>query len=499
MHLIWHRYKYYQYERELGHRELQSLLSPSTTKPTDSGVWIEGATDFALAQRLVYFSGTAEGQAVSEQNPTQQGLLERVNGNGTNRQSTRYSAHGLHEYKGKFNPQVAKAILNIFGARRGHLVLDPFCGSGTSLIECAHLGIKSIGTDINPLAVFLANAKLNALAIPSQKILSDAVKSLKSAQRSKCKADFKSERGEYLQSWFPEKQLTEIERLRSAIESTCPETKSVLLAIASNLLRDYSLQEPADLRIRRRSSPFPEKSFFNAFHDAVDLFCARLLNAQQIIGIKRVLSRAVLLDCRKAVGYSKLKQGSFDFALTSPPYATALPYIDTQRLSLVWLGLIKPSEISPLEAALVGSREIRGGRKKALATLLEKNEAELPPRELEFCFRLKNALTVKDGFRRQVMPYLLYRYFAGMAQAFEAVRYLAKPNAPFGLIIGGNHTVLGGTRFDIDTPEHLASIAVSRGWTREEMIPLQTYQRYGLHANNATTTEALLILRANSK
>ena len=83
-----------------------------------------------------------------------------------------------------------------------------------------------------------------------------------------------------------------------------------------------------------------------------------------------------------------------------------------------------------------------------------------------------------------------------MAEAFTAVRLLAKPSALFGLIVGGNHTVLSGTRFDINTPEHLVNIALSRGWELVENMPLQTYQRYGLHANNATTTEALLILKA---
>lgn len=84
-----------------------------------------------------------------------------------------------------------------------------------------------------------------------------------------------------------------------------------------------------------------------------------------------------------------------------------------------------------------------------------------------------------------------------MAEGFSAVRKLVKPNSPFGLIVGGNHTILGGRRFDIDTPAHLASIAASLGWQHVETVPLQTYKRYGLHANNATSIEALVILRAS--
>jgi SAM-dependent methyltransferase len=494
MQLTWHRYKYYPYERDLAQREIQSLLSPQCIREADNGIFVERPADSALAQRLVYFSEVAEGDAFIRQ--TQQSLLERVNGNGPNRQSTRYSAHGLHEYKGKFNPQVAKALLNIFDAHPGQLALDPFCGSGTSLVECAHLGIKSIGTDINPLAVFLANAKLQSLGIPSERLLSDAISSLSNAKCTRSVPKIDGERGDYLKSWFPAEYLADIERLRLAIESTCESSAPVLLAIASNLLRDYSLQEPSDLRIRRRISPLPAISFFDAYEEAVHTFCMRLNDAQQVLGIRESQSRAIHVDCKKAADNPSLQAGSFDLALTSPPYATALPYIDTQRLSLIWLGFIPPSEILPLEAKLVGSREIRGQNKKVLLESLEANEACLPEQEYSFCVRLQNALGEKDGFRRQAVPRLLYRYFAEMAEAFSAVRRLAKPNAPFGLIVGGNHTVLGGTRFDINTPEHLANIAATRGWHHIETVPLQTYHRYGLHMNNATNTEALLILRA---
>ena len=71
-----------------------------------------------------------------------------------------------------------------------------------------------------------------------------------------------------------------------------------------------------------------------------------------------------------------------------------------------------------------------------------------------------------------------------------------KKGAPFALIVGSNHTVLGGVRFSIDTPRHLTQIARSCGWEHEETIPLQTYQRYGYHMNNAILSEGLIILRA---
>lgn len=497
MQLTWHPYKYYPYEKDLALREIESLIRPSAIEARGNGFNVAQPSHPELASRLVYFAGYAPDNAAATAK-TQQSILERINGNGVNRQSTRYSAHGLHEYKGKFNPQIAKAILNVFAAQPGQAAIDPFCGSGTSLVECAHLGISAVGTDINPLAVFIANAKLLSLNIPAEQLLSDAASCLAEAKCSRQSPLLDDERGEYLQSWFPADNLQNIERLRLAIEAFDGESSQVLLVIASNLLRDYSLQEPHDLRIRRRKSPFPDMPFFQAYEEAVRAFCTRLLDAQQALGVIEAKQRAIHVDCKIAPDHPALRPGTFDLALTSPPYATALPYIDTQRLSLVWLGLLAPSDILSLEAELVGSREIRGQSKKTLLTALESNDARLPCTEADLCVRLQHALSESDGFRRQVVPRLLYRYFSGMSDAFASVRRLVKLNAPFGLIVGGNHTVLGGTRFDINTPQHLANLAAARGWQHVETIPLQTYQRYGLHMNNATTTEAMVILRARA-
>ena len=108
--LHWHSYRYYPYELELALREVQTLVPDATFSNTNNGIRLQGRFDRTFTDRLVYFASTTQGTTST---PTMQAMLERVNGNGINRQSTRYSAHGLHEYKGKFNPQIARAILNI--------------------------------------------------------------------------------------------------------------------------------------------------------------------------------------------------------------------------------------------------------------------------------------------------------------------------------------------------------------------------------------------------
>jgi site-specific DNA-methyltransferase (cytosine-N4-specific) len=272
----------------------------------------------------------------------------------------------------------------------------------------------------------------------------------------------------------------------------------VLFAIASNLLRDYSLQDPHDLRIRRRHSALPETPFIEAFTEATALFLRRLEAAQHTLAQRPTVGKALLLDSRFLnPGSNGLGTVQFDCALTSPPYATALPYIDTQRLSLVWLELLAPADMLPLEARLIGSREVRGERKQELLAALLENRRGLPTEQADFCLTLQAAVAdQQDGFRRQAVPLLLYRYFVGMAEVLRAVRRCIKDGAPFALIVGRNHTILGGKRFEINTPHHLAALAGCCGWTHEETVPLQTYQRYGYHMSNAVHSEALVIVRA---
>src|SRR3989304_9889424 len=74
-----------------------------------------------------------------------------------------YATHGLFPYRGKFHPQMIKAIMNIIGLKPGETVLDPMAGCGTTNIEAAIMGINSVGVDPNPFACLMGRAKVAGL------------------------------------------------------------------------------------------------------------------------------------------------------------------------------------------------------------------------------------------------------------------------------------------------------------------------------------------------
>ena len=392
MRLTWHNYNYYPYERDLAVREIAALLGRDDHRKVDDGVEIQGVVDSNPVARLTYFSGAVNGQGFI---PTVQSRLEEAARNGSRRQSTRYSVHGLHEYKGKFNPQVVKALLNIFRIEAKRRVLDPFCGSGTTLVECAHIGAVGVGTDVNPLAIQVARAKLKMLCTPAQQ-LKKLYKRLRRRLRGTRRADEEDDRRRaYLASWFDSDVLYQIEALRSAIEDVGEDSVEIFLVVASNLLRDYSRQDPNDLRTRRRKTPLPEVPFETAFLEAMPPLIERVDATQAVLGTDLPLGKALLCDVTgvtvEGVG------GIVDAAITSPPYAMALPYIDTQRLSLVWLGLCPPEEIGKLEAELIGSREFRGSARRTLLQQLIDNASNLPCAQSRICLALYRALGKEDG------------------------------------------------------------------------------------------------------
>ncbi len=70
-----------------------------------------------------------------------------------------YLTHWIYPYKGKFHPQMIRSLLNITKVKKGDIILDPFVGSGTLVLEAQILGIDSIGIDVSPLCVLISKVK----------------------------------------------------------------------------------------------------------------------------------------------------------------------------------------------------------------------------------------------------------------------------------------------------------------------------------------------------
>lgn len=76
-----------------------------------------------------------------------------------------YLTHWIYPYKGKFHPQMIRALMNIIKIQQGETLFDPFVGSGTAVLEAQVLGINGIGLDISPLCVLISKVKTESVDI----------------------------------------------------------------------------------------------------------------------------------------------------------------------------------------------------------------------------------------------------------------------------------------------------------------------------------------------
>jgi len=490
-------YKYMEYEKILLERELQCCFTGAEIEINKNEIILNNVMENDL-EKLQYLTYICSYSIAGETYNTLQAKLEysSLKKVDLKRQGTRYSTHGLHEYKGKYNPQIVHGVLDILGVPLNAKVLDPFCGSGTTMVECAHYDMQSVGTDINPMAVFLSNTKVNSLKLEVQHIrtlvkqIAECVENKKTLMDEYDKNDL---RMLYLSKWIPKDTLCLIERLKETFELEAKETSDFLKVTVSDLIRDYSNQEPSDLRIRKRTSPFPTIPFIQAWINNVYKYLDAIEGVQKIKSYDVKNNYAVLQDIRKGADF--LGQEEFDVIMTSPPYATALPYIDTQRISLIWLGFCSPNEIMMLESSLIGSREFVSNEKKKWLDEFNLNMQELPPEIISLVKELYEGLSDKDGFRKQAVPILLYRYFTDMKRMFDNTYGVLKKKGKFALVVGNNKTTIGGKTHVIDTPYWLAKLSESSGWKVDELLPLQTYKRYGINSKNAINSETLIILQ----
>lgn len=510
-------YKYLPYEERLLTEEASALGDVSANQ--DGTVDVQARTERCNVQsfiqslhRLTYFSHFSLDNG--PQLPTQQFLFETTaNGSRTAaRQSTRYSTHGLHEYKGKFHPQIARYLMSRTKLEMNSVVFDPFAGSGTVLVEAIHFGCNAIGVEANPLATVVAKSKIKLLTCTQrdlktfQRVAENSIRELNSAKSADHYAkqlNLPDAHLQYLESWFSPRILAKLLKFRADCRKFLPdELASVADVLVSSLAREVSHQDPADLRIRRRKKPLEDAPVEELLAASMMVIVNRALGARNLLGHKSSLADVFSGDSR--VGSDGVRQAlrilgrrKVDAIITSPPYATALPYIDTSRLSLVLLGLCEPSELRSLERLQIGNREISLSERKRADDSIESKLTELPKAIGIFIKKLVAGLkTSEAGFRKRNTPALLTQYFTDMKAVFAQNHSLLEPNGHAFWLVGPNKTQLNNVWLQINTPRWLADIAEAVGFS-VRLSSLDTYQRFGLHQQNGIREESLLTLVKN--
>ncbi len=349
-----------------------------------------------------------------------------------------------------FHPYPAKLLLNIplFFLRCSQLgrtgsLRDPFCGTGTVLVEGALAGWDISGADANPLARLITKAKLTHFE----------TQHLTSAGERVCK-HAKDVIGVFspvvdVDFWFPRRVQRRLGGLVKSIESEqCVDLRRFLQVCLSCVVRRVSYADP---RI-----PVPVKASADSKHSSFvenacvhDVFLrvveenARRL--QRFHHIRPATRRALTLstDARGTADESRLRE-DVDLVITSPPYVGAQKYIRASSLSIGWLGLAPGDKLRPLERENIGREHY--------------DRADYTRPDFEFGSLGYDILT-KIRENNPLRAHIASTYLKEMQSALqETVRRLRTGGHL--VLISGNNTVAG---YHFPTSRFLAQLAINQG------------------------------------
>ena len=242
--------------------------------------------------------------------------------------------HRLHPYLGKFVPQLVEALLDRYVAAGGR-VLDPFAGSGTTLVQCLESGYDAVGVDIASFNCLLMRVKTSAYDVA--RLEADLRDVLGRPGRSRTRP-----RG-YVAEWFARDAAAELLHLRSLVDEY--EHADVLRVVLARAARSARLTTHFDLdfpaapqhepywcfKHRRTCAPVQEAGKFISRY-LLDTF-------ERLTQFQDVRAGGFAAEVRHEDATEITLDGSFDGILTSPPYPGLIDYHEQHRYAYEILGL----------------------------------------------------------------------------------------------------------------------------------------------------------------
>ncbi|MDI9609733.1 MAG: DNA methyltransferase [Archaeoglobales archaeon] len=359
-------------------------------------------------------------------------------------EDTKYLTHGFHPYPARMVPLIARKIIEKYATRREDVVLDPFCGSGTVLVESVVHEKDAIGFEINPLAVMIAKTKTNPID-PGilKKTISEIIKKISSDEL------------EYpeplnipnLRYWFKPEVIKELSKIYHHIKNVEEEHIYNFLSVAfSYCVWKVSNIKKGEYKLYR----MPKTELLNWNPDVISTFTKILYdNLKGMQEFYRVMQNKT---ARADVQLKDVRECELEdfvtLVLTSPPYGdskTTVAYGQFSKYSALWLGL--------RDVVDVDRKSLGGVRKRGDIFKLESKTFE----------ETFNKIHEKDTER----AWDLYSFFYDIDIAISKLSRALKMNRSHMVFVVGNRTM---RRVKVPSDRILVEISDKYGFKHEKTI-----------------------------
>jgi hypothetical protein len=303
--------------------------------------------------------------------------------------------HRLHPYLGKFIPQLVEVFLRRY-FKPGQTVLDPFVGSGTTLVQANELGINSLGYDVSAFNVLLCRTKTARydLSVMRSELLDILAKTKAATSRHQESGlwpqELEAETGgigeddrEYLTAWFAPQALHELLTYRNLIEREHHEYRELLQIVLSRAARSARLTTHFDLDFPKKPQTEPYWCYKHSRTCQPTTQALKFLERYTLDTIRRIGEYAVVrTDANVSVRHEDSRHAGFppvDGVITSPPYVGLIDYHDQHAYAYELLGLEDKRgwEIGP--AANGSSERAKCEYQQAIAEVFRNAVSAMPP------------------------------------------------------------------------------------------------------------------------
>lgn len=278
--------------------------------------------------------------------------------------STAYT-HGIHPYPAKFIPELPREIISECTKER-NIVLDPFCGSGTTLLEACVAGRKSIGIDSNPVATLISRAKTTALTEKELQKVETIILQLDEMNYAGLRASW-SPTTQNLNHWFQPSVITELSWLRQFIlDNSKGNLQVFLLCIFSSIIVNVSNQE-SNTRYVAIDKHFVDGAVINNFLKKLKQEYKRIA---QLSEMRTVIKNTptIIHGSTDRITCDLVPDSSVDIVITSPPYANSYDYYLYHKWRMAWLGY----DIKKVQDDEIGSRHEHSSKKAPISVFENK-------------------------------------------------------------------------------------------------------------------------------